>query len=149
MRGVFDAAASIYLERFLNVPSTPVPVPIDTVKDSEARLNELEGLLDRQQRVNEAGVLVVDCLHGGMEPDRLLAVLGRALLREDRNFHTIQVVEAALRHHEFARGTPAAPVVLVAAARYLAAHAPTARAQGQTYEIAQRLHHGERLHEER
>jgi nitrite reductase/ring-hydroxylating ferredoxin subunit len=148
VRGVFDAAASVYLDRFLNVPSNPVPEPSGTVKDSEARLNEIGDLLDRQQRVNEAGVLVVDCLQGGMEPDRLLAVLGRALLREDRNFHTIQAVEAAFRHHDFARSTPAATVVLVAAARYLAAHAPTARAQGQTYQIAQRLHRGEQLHEE-
>jgi nitrite reductase/ring-hydroxylating ferredoxin subunit len=148
VRGVFDAAASVYLDRFLNVPSIPVPEPSGAVKDSEAWLNELEDLLDRQQRVNEAGVLMVDCLRGGMEPDRLMAALGRSLLREDRNFHTIQAVEAALRHHEFVRGTPAAPVVLVAAARYLAAHAPTARAQGQTYEIAQRLHRGERLYEE-
>jgi hypothetical protein len=144
--GVFDAAASVYLDRFLNVPSIPIPAPSGTVKDAEARLNEFEDLLDRQQRVNDAAALVVDCLHAGIEPDRLLAVLGRALLREDRNFHTIQAVEAALRHHEFTRGTPAAPVVLVAAARYLAAHAPTARAQGQTYQIAQRLHRGERLH---
>ena len=36
----------------------------------------------------------------------------------------------------------------VAAARYLEAHAPTARAQGQTYQIAERLHRGERLYEE-
>ena len=146
VRGVFDAAASVYLDRFLNVPSIPIPAPSGTVKDAEARLNEFEDLLDRQQRVNDAAALVVDCLHAGIEPDRVLAVLGRALLREDRNFHTIQAVEAALRHHEFTRGTPAAPVVLVAAARYLAAHAPTARAQGQTYQIAQRLHRGERLH---
>ncbi len=104
-------------------------------------------MLDRQQRVNEAAALVVDCLHGGIEPDRVLATLGRCLLREDRNFHTIQAVEATARHHEFMRGTPVAAVVLVAGARYLAAHAPTARAQGQTYQIAQRLHHGERLHE--
>ena len=82
------------------------------------------------------------------DPQRLIAALGACLLREDRNFHTIQAVEAAFRHHEFARSTPAATVVLVAAARYLAAHAPTARAQGQTYQIAQRLHRGERLHEE-
>ncbi len=148
VRGLFDAAASVYLDRFLNVPSSPVPEPSGTVKDPDRRLDEFEDLLDRQQRVNEAGELIVDCLRGGMEPDRLLVVLGRALLREDRNFHTIQAVEAALRHHEFARGMPAAPIALVAAARYLAAHAPTARAQGQTYQIAQRLHRGERLHEE-
>ena len=108
----------------------------------------MEDLLDQPQRVDAAAVLVADCLHGGMGPDRLLAGLGRALLREDRNFHTIQAVEAAARHHEFVSGTPAAAVPLVAAARYLAAHAPTARAQGQTFLIAQRLHRGERLHDQ-
>jgi serine/threonine protein kinase len=124
VRGVFDGAMSVYLDRFLNVPSIP----------------------DRQQQVNEAGVLVVEYLHGGNDRDRLLAVLGRALLREDRNFHTIQAVEAAFRQHELSRQPDAANYVLVAAARYLAAHAPTARAQWQTYQIARRLHGGERLY---
>jgi hypothetical protein len=70
------------------------------------------------------------------------------LLREDRDFHTIQVVEAAFRQYGPHRGTPAGTHVLVAAARYLAAHAPTVRAQGQTYRIAERLCRGERLFEE-
>ena len=128
--------------------SIPLPEATHTAKDGEGRLKEFEDLLDRQQQVNEAGALVVDYLYGGSDQDRLLAVLGRALLREDRNFHTIQAVEAAFRQHELSHGTPAATYVLVAAARYLAAHAPTARAQGQTYQIARRLHHGERLYEE-
>jgi hypothetical protein len=38
-------------------------------------------------------------------------------------------------------------LVLIAAARYLAAHAPTARAQTQTYRIAWRLSRGETLFE--
>ena len=38
--------------------------------------------------------------------------------------------------------------MLVAAARYLRAHSPTVRAQGQTYEIAQRLHRAEHIFEE-
>ncbi|MCH6552046.1 MAG: hypothetical protein IH804_08540, partial [Planctomycetes bacterium] len=38
--------------------------------------------------------------------------------------------------------------VLIAAARYLAAHAPTVRAQEQTYQIARRLNRGERIFEE-
>jgi hypothetical protein len=38
--------------------------------------------------------------------------------------------------------------VLVAAARYLAAHAPTMRSQEQTYQMAYRLHRGDRLFEE-
>jgi serine/threonine protein kinase len=148
VRGVFDAALSVYLDRFLNVPSIPLPEATGTAKDGDARLKDLEDLLDRQQQVNEAGALVVDYLSEGNDQDRLLAVLGRALLREDRNFHTIQAVEAAFRQYELSRGTPAATHVLVAAARFLAAHAPTVRAQGQTYQIARRLHRGERLYEE-
>jgi hypothetical protein len=38
--------------------------------------------------------------------------------------------------------------VLIAAARYMAAHTPTARTQGQTFEIALRLHQGAHLYEE-
>jgi hypothetical protein len=112
VRGVFDAAMSVYLDRYLNVPSIPVPEVSGTAKDGGARLKEFEDLLDRQQQVNEAGALVVDYLNGGDDQDRLLAALGRALLREDRNFHTIQAVEAAFRQHEHSVGTPAATHVL-------------------------------------
>ncbi len=148
LRGVFDAAMSVYLDRFLNVPARPLPEPDDTVKDFEALLGELPALLDRQQQVNEAGQLVAWYLYGGGQPDRLLAAVGNVLLREDRDFHTIQMVEAAFRQYGLLRGTPAGAHILVAAARYLAAHAPTVRAQGQTYQIAQRLYRGERLFEE-
>lgn len=153
LRGVFDAAASVYLDRFLNVP--PVRLPdaaeaggrrIDRAAADEA-LHELTALLDRQQQVNEAGRVVARYLYGGGDPAQLIATLGRLLLREDRNFHTIQAIETAVRQFN---GQPAAQdgvPVLVAAARYLAAHSPTVRAQGQTYRIAQRLHRGENLFE--
>ena len=75
----------------------------------------------------------------------LIATLGRLLLREDRNFHTIQTIETAVRQFN---GAPDGVPILVAAARYLAAHAPTVRAQGQTYRIAQRLYRGENVFEE-
>lgn len=89
----------------------------------------------------------MDYLAIGAEPQRLLAAIGRLLLREDRDFHTIQAVEAALRQYELAQDTVQRAHFLVAAARYLAAHAPTVRAQGQTYQIAVRLHRGEELFE--
>ena len=66
------------------------------------------------------------------DPDALIAALGACLLREDRNFHTIQCVEAAVAEHELLGGTDEAGLPLIAAARYLAAHAPTARSQRQT-----------------
>lgn len=146
VRGVFDAAMSVYLDRFLNVPPARLP-EADGAEDPDAVLAELPELLDRQQQVNEGGALVARYLTSG-DPDRLLAALGKALLREDRNFHTIQTVETAFRQFADLRGTPEGVHVLVAAARYLAAHAPTMRAQGQTYQFAVRLNRGERLYEE-
>jgi nitrite reductase/ring-hydroxylating ferredoxin subunit len=143
LRGVFDAAMSVYLDRFLNVPATRLPPP-QQVSDPEALLDELPRLLDRQQQVDEAGQLVASFLAGGGDPDRLVAALGAALVRENRNFHTIQCVETAVRQHELTGdGLP-----LIAAARYLAAHATTTRSQRQTFEIARRLHRGEKLYEE-
>ncbi|MBI3409301.1 MAG: Rieske 2Fe-2S domain-containing protein [Planctomycetes bacterium] len=148
LRGAFDAAMSVYLTRFLNIPPARLPELDGKVEKPDALLEELPSLLDRQQQVNEAGNLVAAFLYSGREPEQLLAVLGRLLLREDRDFHTIQTAEAAFRQFEQLRGTPAGVHALVAAARYLAAHAPTMREQGQTYRVARRLHRGERLFEE-
>ena len=82
------------------------------------------------------------------EPGSLVAAFGSALVRENRNFHTIQCVEAAIRQHELLAGTSDAALPLVAAARYLAAHATTTRSQRQTFEIARRLHRGENVYDE-
>jgi len=147
VRGVFDAAMSIHLDRFLNVPATRVPAP-DPEADPDLLLEELLRLLDRQQQVAEAGQLVSSFLSAGGDPGRLVAALGSALVREDRNFHTIQCVEAAVRQHELLAAGDGAALPLIAAARYLAAHAATTRSQRQTFEIARRLHKGERLYED-
>jgi hypothetical protein len=125
-----------------------LPQPNGTAANPAELLDELVALLNRQQQVNQAGELVARYLYSGGRPDRLLAVLGRLLLREDRDFHTIQTVETAINQYKYLHGTQAGTHVLIAAARYLAAHSPTVRAQGQTYEIARRLHRGERLFEE-
>ena len=142
VRGVLDAAMSVHLDRFLNVPAARLPEP-----EGDALLSDLPDLLDGQQHVDEAGQLVASYLAVG-DPEAVIAALGACLLREDRNFHTIQCVEAAVRQHELLGGTDEAGLPLIAAARYLAAHAPTARAQRQTYEIARRLHRGEKVYED-
>ncbi|WP_376790477.1 hypothetical protein [Thermoflexus sp.] len=54
--------------------------------------------------------------------------------------HTIQMMEAAFRQFPTWRGTPLGDWALIAAARYLAAHVPTHRAQEQTYRTAERLY---------
>lgn len=148
LRGVFDAAMSVYLDRFLNIPAARLPQPNGTAPDAEQALQNLSRLLDRQQQVNPAAQEVASYLHHGGDPAALLATLGRLLLREDRDFHTIQMVEAAVRQHSLIEDAEERSHLLIAAIRYLAAHAPTVRSQGQTYTIAQRLHQGERLFEE-
>ncbi len=147
VRGIFDAAMSIYLDRFLNVPSVPLPQP-KSVSNPAELLKDYEKMLNLQQQVNEAGSLVSSYLGSGGDVKRLQATMGRLLLREDRNFHTIQCIEAAMQQYTLLEGTPYANHVLIAAARYLAAHAPTMRSQGQTYQIANRLFKGEKLFEE-
>jgi nitrite reductase/ring-hydroxylating ferredoxin subunit len=147
LRGVLDAAMSVHLDRFLNVPAIRLPTP-EPGADPPALLEELPRLLDRQQQVDEAGRLVASYLGEGADPARLVAALGAALVRENRNFHTIQCVEAAVRQHERLAGTDEARLPLLAAARYLAAHATTTRSQRQTFDIARRLHRGERLYED-
>jgi hypothetical protein len=168
LRGVFDGAIRIYLNRFLNVPPVPLPKPkkmenisgsnsSSTSKDPEMLLKEFVTLLDKQQQVNQAGELVTDYLSDYRKPDRLLATIGKALLREDRNFHSVQMVEAVFKQYSLISVRPddennsdntTAVHLLVAAARYLAAHSPTMRSQEHTYQTANQLYHGEQLFEE-
>ena len=146
LRGVFDAAMSIYVDRFLNVPATRLPQAKSNA-DPDILLEDLWRLYNKKQPVDEASVLVASFLAAGGDANRLISALGTALLREDRNFHTIQCLEAAVRQHGLLRGSENAALPLIAAARYLAAHATTTRSQRQTFDIAQRLHQGETLHE--
>ena len=146
LRGAFDAAMSVYLNRFLNVPAANLPTANGEARPNPRELLEsLPALLDRQQQVDQAAALVAGYLAAGGEERPLIAELGRVLLREDRDFHTIQNFEAALRLHSGSGVSAAGATTLVATARYLAAHSPTVRAQQQTWNIATRLHRGDRL----
>ncbi|WP_265108493.1 Rieske (2Fe-2S) protein [Halosolutus halophilus] len=161
-RGVFDAALSVYLDRFLNTPPAPVPEPGEhgTDRDPDDVLDHLLETFDREGAVNEAGRFVAEFFDCGGDPAALKRTLGRGLLREDAGFHTLQNVEAAFRQFELAdtlasRREDASidlerrrRVPLIATARYMAAHFPTRREADQTFAIAQRLNRGETIHEE-
>lgn len=147
-RGIFDAAMSVYLDRFLNIPPARIPALNGQRPTQPPALSELTALLDRQQQVNQAAQWVADYLARGGALPPLLAQMGRLLLREDRDFHTIQTMEAAFRQVSQTDDPTLQGHFLIAAIRYLAAHSPTVRSQGQTYQIAYRLHKGERIFEE-
>ena len=54
--------------------------------------------------------------------------LARAVLREDAGFQTYQILEAGIRQFTAWGSTDPGRHVLIAVARYLAAHSPTERA---------------------
>ena len=148
LRGVFDTAISIYLNRFLNMPSQPIPETESTPVDGESIIAQVMEQMDVRQQVDGVGQLVSRYLTGGGESGRILESLGHLMLREDSGFHSFQLVDAGFQQYRSRQGTESGRHVLIAVARYLAAHAPTPRAVGQTYNIALRLHRGEELYSE-
>ena len=152
-RGVLHGAMAIYLARYLNVPPARLPgddgSPLDDLPDTveDIRLALLDAF-DRQRQVDRAGQLVARHLTLGHPPDALIATLAHALLREDAGFHAYQMLEAGVRQFGEWGNTDQGRHVLIAVARYLAAHSPTERAALQTADIAQRLLRGGELHHE-
>jgi nitrite reductase/ring-hydroxylating ferredoxin subunit len=145
-RGAIAGAMSVYLDRFLNTP--PTPIPDGTEVDAPADLREeLLALFDEEGEVDAAGKLVAAYLADGGDPAELKRVLGEGLLREDADFHTLQNVEASFEQFDLTEESEQARTHLVATARYVSAHVPTRRAAEQTFTIADRLHRGERIHE--
>lgn len=147
-RGVFDAAMSVYLDRFLNTPPTPIPDP-DGGRDPDVVLDDLMETfeVEADEEVDRAGELTAEYLAADGDVARLKRNLGEALLREDAGFHTRQNVEVAFAQYDALDDDGRARLHLIATARYLSAHTPTRRAGEQTFRIAERLHRGENIHE--
>jgi len=154
LRAIYHGVIRIYLDRFLNIPAAHRPdgsiIPaVDTTKPEQ-----LLQILDQRQQVNEAARWTAGYLHAGGHPDAILNTLGNALLREDADFHSFQMYEAAVSEYELwstrkdVFAARAGETMLLAATRYLAAHAPTPREQSHIARIATRLYRGERLFEE-
>ena len=145
---------AVYLARYLNVPPARLPGDGgDDLDDLPAGVVEIRaallGAFDRQRQVDTVGRLVARHLTLGHSPDALIATLANALLREDAGFHAYQMLEAGVRQfREWGNADPGRHI-LIAVARYLAAHSPTERAVFQTADIAQRLLRGGELYQER
>ncbi len=151
VRGVLYGAMALYLARYLNVPPARIPgdggEPLD---DLPANAEEIRvGLLDafdRQRQVDLAARLVARHHTLGHPVQVLIVTLARALLREDAGFHAYQVLDAGVRQFGAWGNTDEGRHVLIAVARYLAAHSPTERAELQTADIARRLMRDGELH---
>jgi nitrite reductase/ring-hydroxylating ferredoxin subunit len=151
-RGVLHGAAAVFLARYLNVPPARLPGEgDDPLDDLPTTVEEIRAALldafDRQRQVDSAGRLVARHLTLGHPPQPLIATLARVLLREDASFHAYQMLEAGVRQFIEWGNTDQGRHILIAVARYLAAHSPTERASLQTADIARRLLRGGELHQ--
>jgi nitrite reductase/ring-hydroxylating ferredoxin subunit len=143
VRGVLHGALRIYLDRFLNVPAARLPAA------EGADVADLQACWDAHGGVDRAGGIAYGWLKAGGDPKRLVAALGHALLSEDAGFHWFQIVEAAVRQHAaWPEGSEEGALILVGAARFLAAHTPTRRELPHVVRTAARLRRGDDLFEE-
>jgi hypothetical protein len=153
VRGVLHGAMALYLARYLNVPPARIPgdgnEPLDDLpaNPEEIRVALLDAF-DRQRQVDLAARLVARHLPLGHPVQALIRTLARALLREDAGFHAYQVLDAGVRQCAEWGNTDEGRHILIAVARYLAAHSPTERAELQTADIARRLMRGGELHQD-
>jgi hypothetical protein len=88
--------------------------------------------------VRNAGRLVARYLTLGHPVDTLITTLAHADRREDADFHTYQMLEAGVRQYREWGESDEGRHILIAVARYLAAHSPTERAELQTALVARR-----------
>jgi hypothetical protein len=151
-RGVLHGAMALYLTRYLNVPPARIPGDDgeqldDLPRDEETIRIALLDAFDRQRQVDAAARLVARHFTLGHSPKALITTLARAVLREDAGFHAYQMLEAGVRQFAVWGDTNAGRHILIAVARYLAAHSPTERAALQTADIAHRLMRGGELHQ--
>jgi nitrite reductase/ring-hydroxylating ferredoxin subunit len=146
LRGVYQGALRVYLDRFLNVPAARLP-SLETA--GPHGIEDLQACWDTEGGVDEAGRVAYRFLSAGGSPPALIAALGRALLVEDAQFHWFQIYEAAVRQYRaWPEASDQGRLILVGAARFLAAHTPTRRERSQVVRIATRLRRGEPLYEE-
>lgn len=155
IRAIYHTAVSIYLDRFLNIPAAARPKPAHYREKGYTTGNaELLELMDQRQQVSASADWVFHYCEKGGETGELFNALGHSLLREDAEFHSYQMLEAGLVEYERWSGIPgtlavrAQETLLLAVARYLAAHAPTPRELPHVAAIAWRLQRGEKLFEE-
>jgi nitrite reductase/ring-hydroxylating ferredoxin subunit len=152
-RGILHGAMALYLTRYLNVPPAGIPgdgaEPLDDLPTEAEKIRAaLLDAFDRQRQVDLVARLVARHLTLGHSPQRLIVTLARACLREDAGFHAYQILEAGVRQFAAWGGGDEGRRILIAVARYLAAHSPTERAALQTADIARRLMRGVELHED-
>jgi hypothetical protein len=103
--------------------------------------------LDQRKGWSEVPSLVVRYLRLGYSEADLVDTLTFATVREDLDFHKLQVIEAGVTQAQACLpGSVERELLYTAVARHLAAYCPTRRGSSQSVTVALRLHHGEEIY---
>jgi nitrite reductase/ring-hydroxylating ferredoxin subunit len=149
-RGLLHGAMSIYVDRFLNIPSAKLPdgPALESLPSvADALLTAILETLDQKKGWSAVPSLVVRYLRLGHPESELIDTLTFATVREDLDFHKLQVLEGAVTQAElWPPGSPERELLYIGTARHLAAYCPTRRSTSQSVGVALRLHRGEAIH---
>ena len=152
VRGLFHGAMSIYVDRFLNIPAAQLPSdhPLENLPTAAEELRAtILSALDQRKEWSEVPRLVLRYLRLGHPEAGLIDTLTFATVREDLDFHSLQVLEAGVSQaKEWPPASPERELLYAAVGRYLAAHCPTRRSSSQSVAVALRLQKGEEVYAE-
>lgn len=152
VRAIFQGAMSIYNDRYLNVPPARLPSQRQSGKDLPQEAPALRKLLldalDQRGNIELSADIVSRYMELDLPFSDLVDTLTFATVREDLDFHSLQVLDAGVRQCTAWGPGEESRNITVGVIRNLAAHCPTRRAGQQTTQIAQRLHRGDKVFEE-
>ena len=152
VRAIFQGAIAIYNDRYLNVPAARLPSERRPLANLPEDGGELQKLLleplDQRGSIELSADIVSRYLQLELPFENLVDTLVFATVREDLDFHSLQVLDAGVRQCAAWGPGEQRQNIMVGVIRNLAAHCPTRRAGQQTSQIAQRLHRGDKVFEE-
>ena len=153
MKAITHGAMFVYLTHFLNIPRALLPAErgkaaVPAMLDDRAALLERLLYCAEFQQVEEAAAIVHGYQERGYPLAELKATLGKALLREDATFHTLQMLDAGMRQQAaLGANHPDGRLALVAATRYMVAQRLRRNVLFST-QNALKLQRGEALNED-
>ncbi len=151
VKAIFHAAMATYKDRFLNIPEAPLPGDLNNFEnlpeEPELLREQITGLLDHRQNLNAVTGAVAKYVRLRHPLSDLIDTLAMATLREDLDFHKIQVLEAGVSQARLWQGRPEEENIFVGIARHLAAHCPTRRGESRMTQIAVRLQRDEVIYD--
>ncbi len=150
VRTMFQGAISVYMDRFLNVPAAPLPSErkrADQPETADELLKKLLEQLDQRANINDTAAVTAAYIARGFPIKELVNTLTLATIREDLDFHSLQVLDAAVQQCAGWDDQQVVENIMVGVTRNLAAHCPTRRAGQQTARIAAKLQRGEAIYE--